>query len=125
MQKELRATIQVGDWVSGISINDEAIRGYVEAVDTTLGTAKIHVLESDNESSVGKTAESLLRRVRRQSDTVPDNEEAIRQLIDLALSMKDEEWFRELSGMLLSAGNPKPDIRKKWKEPRSLPSRRW
>ena len=48
--------IQVGDWVSGVTVMDEKFIGYVDAADPA-GTYRIVVTQSDRDRIVGKRVE--------------------------------------------------------------------
>ena len=124
MEKATPNTVQVGDWVSGFSFNDEVIRGYVESIDREIGKVKVQVFESDNEAIVGHTAEASIRRVRLLPDKAPDDEATLTQLIDLALASKDEAWFKELTSRLLTL-RAAPGGSDAGKRIAVSPSRRW
>jgi uncharacterized protein YpiB (UPF0302 family) len=61
---------------------------------------KVNVVACDNEKTIGKTIEILNKQVEKLPISVADNEEQILHLIDLALLIKDEQWFMELSAKL-------------------------
>jgi hypothetical protein len=90
--------IQLGDWVSGTTVYDERIRGYVEMVNKNLGSVLVRVTQSDRENAVGRVAESLLNKLELLG--VDADEQAFQDLIDIALTTRDEEWFMELTSSL-------------------------
>ncbi|UQD51841.1 hypothetical protein C0971_07160 [Bacillus methanolicus] len=92
--------LESGDWVKGKTRNGELIRGYIESVDFLQGIAKVHVIESDNNKSIGKTVGVLINWIEKLPVSTEINEEQILQLIDLALLTKDEQWFNALSSKL-------------------------
>ncbi|WP_462412712.1 IDEAL domain-containing protein [Neobacillus sp. Marseille-QA0830] len=91
--------LEIGDWVKGETRDGAFIHGYIEAMDHLYGTVKVKVIASDNERNIGKTLE-VVNRVERLkgSETVAEGE--IRDLIDVALATKDQQWFTELSEKL-------------------------
>lgn len=93
--------LESGDWVKGKTRNGELIRGYIESVDFLQGIAKVHVIESDNNKSIGKTVGVLINWIEKLPVSTEINEEQILQLIDLALLTKDEQWFNALSSKLI------------------------
>jgi hypothetical protein len=93
--------IQLGDWVSGTSKNDERYRGFVEAISREQGSALIRVTESDREATIGRVVESSLSKLEGLPDDGWKNDQAIHDLIDLALATRDDQWFMELTSCLL------------------------
>ncbi|WP_042454709.1 IDEAL domain-containing protein [Neobacillus dielmonensis] len=94
-------SLEVGDWVKGESRDGAFIHGYIETINTLYGTLKVKVVASDNERNIGKTLE-VANRVERLpvSDSIVEGE--LRDLIDVALATKDQQWFNELSEKLAS-----------------------
>lgn len=94
------ARIQLGDWVSGTSVNDERVRGFVEEFSRQHGFAWIRVTQSDREASIGNVVETSLAKLEKLSDEGWQDEFALYDLIDLALATRDEQWFMELTSSL-------------------------
>ena len=94
--KEKFSSIMVGEWITGKAMNGELIQGFIESVDPYFHTVKVTVVESDNHRIIGKTITTLQRNVSLLPNITIRQEEAIRELIDLALSTNDKEWFDEL-----------------------------
>nr|WP_274855712.1 IDEAL domain-containing protein [Bacillus methanolicus] len=105
--------LESGDWVKGKTRNGELIRGYIESVDYLQGIVKVHVIESDNKKTIGKTVGVLINWVEKLPVSTEINEEQILQLIDLALLTKDEQWFHDLSTKLNSHGKVSKENAKK------------
>ncbi|MNI02922.1 IDEAL domain protein [compost metagenome] len=99
--------IQLGDWVSGTSVNDERFRGYVEAVSKEQGSALVRVIESDRDTTVGRVVESSLMKLERLSEEGWRDDQGLMSLIDLALETHDHAWFLELTTSLLALRSPK------------------
>lgn len=114
--------IQMGDWVSGTSVNDERYRGYVEAVSKEQGSALIRVIESDRDSTVGRVVESSLTKLEPLSDEGWRDDKGLMALIDLALETNDHTWFLELTSSLLALRTPKE---KKTQAPTAMHMRTW
>lgn len=92
--------LEVGDWVKGRSMNGELIHGYIENVDRFHGIVKVTVVECDNEKTIGKTIGTPNKWVEKMPVASFKFEEQILDLIDMALSTKDELWFMELTANL-------------------------
>lgn len=105
--------LEVGDWVKGKSKNGELIRGFIEEMDSYFGTVKINVVECDNENTIGRTVETLSTWVEKLPVSALYNEEQIRAVIDVALSVRDEAWFMELSEKLQSYNQEAPGVGKR------------
>lgn len=90
-----------GEWVYGKSKNGELIHGFVETVDTIQGIIKVTVVNSDNEKVIGKS----IWLHNKRTEKLPENlntESQLLAMIDLALQVKDKQWFMELSEKLIS-----------------------
>ncbi|HWO96633.1 MAG TPA: IDEAL domain-containing protein [Bacillus sp. (in: firmicutes)] len=94
--------LKAGDWVKGKSREGELIHGYVEMIDSRQGAVKVNIVECDNEDMIGTTIWLLNNRVEKLPDVRTGSEEQILNLIDVALSTKDKQWFMELSEKLKS-----------------------
>lgn len=89
------------EWVYGKSKNGELIHGFVETVDTIQGIIKVTVVNSDNEKVIGKS----IWLHNKRTEKLPENlntESQLLAMIDLALQVKDKQWFMELSDKLIS-----------------------
>ncbi|MFC4321491.1 hypothetical protein [Litchfieldia salsa] len=87
--------IQIGNWVKGTTKSGELFLGYIEDIHSLNKTVKVKVVHSDHDIVVGKTIETLSRLVQGLP-SAETNEEGIRELIELSLITKDEDWFYEL-----------------------------
>ncbi len=92
--------VQLGDWVKGISKNEYAYQGYVEAISESQQSALIRVVACHHNNSVGKVLESSLDRLVPCEFEVYQDEQDVYALIDMALSTYDREWFLELTEVL-------------------------
>lgn len=92
--------LKSGDWVKGKTLSDELFQGYIESVDYEGGTAKVRVVQSDNQRAIGKLSFSFLETLKL--DDVYELREVghLLNLIDLALTTKDKSWFMELTELL-------------------------
>jgi hypothetical protein len=92
--------VQLGDWVSGTTVEDERIRGYIEKISRKQSSALVRVTESDHEDIVGRVAESLLSKLELLKVEAVMDEKALYDLIDIALATRDKQWFTELTSTL-------------------------
>lgn len=93
---------EISDWVQAKTRNGEFIHGFIEALDHEQRVATVFVVQSDNELSIGKPA-SVLEHWLREMPVAPIEDSAqIHNLIDIALSTRDEIWFNELTDHLIS-----------------------
>ncbi|MED4585028.1 IDEAL domain-containing protein [Brevibacillus choshinensis] len=86
----------VGEWVRGKTKKGELIHGFVESIDSTGSTVHVYVVNCDNDMTVGKVIAIPINRVELMNESSVIDEEQLRDLIDLALATRDQEWFREL-----------------------------
>ncbi|NOV04623.1 IDEAL domain-containing protein [Paenibacillus planticolens] len=93
---------QISDWVTATTNQDEMLHGYVESMDVLGGLTRIYVIASDRESAIGKVMEVSNQDVRKLPVSSLDIEEQVKSLIDVALAVRDEMWFLELTGKLLA-----------------------
>jgi hypothetical protein len=100
MRDMINVQVQLGDWVSGTTVDDERIRGYVESISKEQGSALVRVTESDRESIIGRVVESLIVKMELLQIEVWTDEQTLYDLIDLALATKDEQWFMDLTSEL-------------------------
>ncbi|HZG85018.1 IDEAL domain-containing protein [Paenibacillus sp.] len=91
-----------GDWVSGKSLNDERFRGFVRLYDPLAGMYAVTVVESDHAEAVGRTVFARESQVKPLPEEPMSHPEALRSLIDVALAIRDESWFYELTAELLT-----------------------
>lgn len=96
MTNQNNLQLHVGDWVKAKSKNGELVHGFIEAVDHLQGGAKVYVVASDLEATVGRTIELLSATVEKYPVSTIETEEQTHDLIDLALLTRDESWFQEL-----------------------------
>ncbi|MCF6138460.1 hypothetical protein [Pseudalkalibacillus berkeleyi] len=85
-----------GDWVTGKTINDEIIQGFIHSIHPANGTVKIRITKSDNKKIVGKTIETFIHRISPLTESIDDQEVFLENLIDVALLTKDKDWFLEV-----------------------------
>ncbi|MBP1993553.1 IDEAL domain-containing protein [Paenibacillus eucommiae] len=117
--------VQPGDWVSGTTVEDEKIRGFVEAVSWERGSALVRVTESDRKDAIGRIAEGLLSKLELLQVEAWLDERALADLIDIALVTRDEQWFMELTSSLGELRNQtKKSKSPTHKQPISMPHRR-
>ncbi|QYR20322.1 IDEAL domain-containing protein [Paenibacillus sp. sptzw28] len=88
---------EIGEWVQGNTNQGELVHGFIESVDLLQGTVAIYVVASDNETAVGKKVEIREQSVKKLPVTSLVNKQQIESLIDIALSVRDEAWFTELT----------------------------
>ncbi|AJY76962.1 IDEAL domain-containing protein [Paenibacillus beijingensis] len=95
-------TVQISDWVKGKTNNGELFHGFVEAEADMHGIVKVYVVSSDNEEAVGKEVAVREQWLKLLPESSLDDAGALQNFIDLALSTRDESWFKELSEQLSS-----------------------
>ncbi|MFC5470615.1 hypothetical protein ACFPPD_18130 [Cohnella suwonensis] len=91
---------EVSDWVQAKTRNGEFVHGFIESFDDSRQVAKLFVVRSDNELSVGQSTTALVHWLRKLPTLSMDEPVLIRNLIDIALATRDETWFEELSERL-------------------------
>ncbi|NHN29766.1 hypothetical protein [Paenibacillus agricola] len=99
MEWAKQAVVQVGDWVSGTSLEDEKIIGYVDSMDL-YGIVRVMVTQSDREEAIGYMVNSMRFKLEKLESNVLTSEADLRSLMDLALMTRDQEWFNELGAAL-------------------------
>lgn len=112
---------KVGDWVSGTSFHDERLIGYIESIQHQTGNVAVRVVESDHKKAVGKLIKSDFRRLRKLSMDPLQAPGHIMNLIDIALTNRDQEWFLELTTKLKQIQHKT----RTQKHLPSLPTHRW
>jgi hypothetical protein len=110
MQSLVKEKLKEGAWVSGKSVNDEKFRGYIEALNTLNGTVKVKVTECDNVKSIGRSIECFTFSLELLPDEKLNLPGQLYNLIDIALSAKDREWFMELTTELNSVQQAKGNV---------------
>ncbi|MDR6551171.1 hypothetical protein [Paenibacillus qinlingensis] len=94
--------VAISDWVVATTSEDEMVHGYVEAIAWQHGIAFVHVIASDQDEIIGHLIEVKLSSVKALPTSGLDTEASVRSMIDIALEIKDEQWFMELTDSLLS-----------------------
>lgn len=112
MQGLVKECFKEGDWVSGKSVNDEKFHGYIEGLDIVKGTVRVKITACDNESSIGRSAECFISTLEALPLDILNHQGHLFNLIDISLSVKDKDWFMELTTALyatqqLKAKQPK------------------
>jgi hypothetical protein len=126
MTEVKQSQIKPGDWVSGTTVNDERIRGYVETVSKNLESALVRVTQSDRERIVGRVAESFVSRLELLKVDAGLDEKSLKDLIDITLLAKDEAWFTELTSALEAIQKQKDKSHQKEDKPyTTMPHRRF
>ncbi|WP_438349517.1 IDEAL domain-containing protein [Paenibacillus sp. FA6] len=95
-------SIEIGDWVKGNTNQGELIHGFIDSINLLAGTMGIHVIASDHETVIGTTIDVRNQGVKKLQESSLDNSEQLKNLIDIALLAKDEQWFMELTDQLNS-----------------------
>ncbi|MDO3409978.1 IDEAL domain-containing protein [Saccharibacillus sp. CPCC 101409] len=91
-----------GEWVQAYTDDGALVHGYLIAASAPIQTALLQVTHSDNKELMGKEIAVSDRGMKKLSDSPRKSEQELRSLIDLALQIRDEEWFNELTGELRS-----------------------
>jgi hypothetical protein len=115
--------LQIGDWVSGTSVEDERIFGYIEEIHDDAGLVAVRVMKSDRPEAVGQKLRSRKQRVKKLPVRKPKAEGELMSLIDLALATHDQAWFEELIGKLKQV--QQNDLSTESVHPPSVPNQRW
>ncbi|MCQ4087960.1 IDEAL domain-containing protein [Saccharibacillus sp. JS10] len=89
-----------GDWVQAYTDDGALVHGYLIAASAPIQTALLQVTHSDNRELMGKEIAVSDRGMKKLSDTPRRSEQELLSLIDLALEMRDEAWFTELTNEL-------------------------
>jgi uncharacterized protein YpiB (UPF0302 family) len=91
---------QVGDWVRGKTNYGELFHGYIHSDEPISQNMKVRVIKSDNEEMEGKVISANSLKMRRLETSATYSKDSILALIDIALLIKDKEWFMELTSLL-------------------------
>ncbi|MBP3950966.1 IDEAL domain-containing protein [Bacillus suaedae] len=89
-----------GDWVKGKTLIGELVHGYIESYEQYSSIVKIMVTSSDNEELIGKVIRVDEKNIRKVPRKQKWSEGELLNLIDLALSTREEKWFITLSNEL-------------------------
>jgi|GEM_PF-1137671 len=100
--KEGKSQIVPGSWVSGVSVNGEHIRGFVRHYDMLAGVYSVTVAQSDRREIIGRTVFVKEQSIALLPSDLKKDEDVLLSLIDLALAVRDEAWFYELTAELLT-----------------------
>lgn len=101
----MEMNISVSDWVHGRTGDGEMVYGFVETMDVLQGLVALHVVKSDNEERVGRSATVRLATVKPISESASSDLGQAVELIDLALATWDEAWFMELTASAAGTEN--------------------
>ena len=115
--------LRVGDWVSGTSVEDERVFGYVEEIEDRAGLVAVRVLKSDHSEAVGQKVTSRKQRLKRLPFREPETEDELINLIDLALATRDRAWFEEIAAKLHQVRQNRSDTQKRGSA--AEPPERW
>lgn len=91
---------EIGDWVAGTTKQGELIQGFVNSILSMQGAAGIFVTASDRDEAIGTEIAVPEGALRTLSQTARYNEEQLRNLIDVSLTIRDAAWFGELTSEL-------------------------
>jgi hypothetical protein len=105
--------LQVSDWVTGTTLEDERLIGFVEEIGSD-GWVKVWVTQSDHEEIVSSVIEVKKSKVRKLPEQGLNKEDA-RALIELALETHDRAWFDELQSVQSSGPSVSTDRLKGYK----------
>jgi hypothetical protein len=94
--------ISSGAWVRGTTLNDERIRGYIRHYDALTSMYTVTVVVSDRKEIVGRMVFARASQLVELPLEGVRDPEALNDLIDLALLLRDETWFYELTAELLT-----------------------
>lgn len=92
--------LKIGEWVKGKLKKGELFHGYIHEDEQFSNIIRVKIVKSDNpgmEGSIILTDRSIISRLETN---VMDSKEAVLNLIDLSLLLKDKEWFHELTNHL-------------------------
>ncbi|MFS1513072.1 IDEAL domain-containing protein [Chengkuizengella sp. SCS-71B] len=89
---------KVGDWVKGVSKEDEFFIGYVERVKDTL--VNIYIVQSDNPHLINRKVKTSTNKITAMEPSDMYFEGNILNLIDIALIEKNEDDFLKYTNQL-------------------------
>lgn len=92
--------LQIGEWVKGKTKDGEFVYGFIDDYDPSYRIFKVRVMESDNEEIAGQMISIKETNLKRMETTVTYSKQTLLDLIDVALAVKDENWFKELTSQL-------------------------
>lgn len=122
MAQKPNQLLTISDWVTGTSVNDERFLGYIEKIHHESENVNVRIIESDHQKAVGQLINSHINRLKKLDNTPLQEPGQILNLIDIALTNRDQAWFMELTAKL-------QEIQQKKKSqislPTVLPKHRW
>lgn len=92
--------LEVGNWVKGNDRNGAMFHGFIDHIEPFLNKVFVRVVNSDQEEIIGKTISLHESKLTGIEPATNYSKAAIIDLIDVALLIKDEKWFAELSSLL-------------------------
>ncbi|WP_077212186.1 hypothetical protein [Bacillus dakarensis] len=107
--------LEVGKWVKGNNRDGAMFHGFIDHVEPFLNKVFVRVVNSDHEEIIGKTISMHESKVTSIEPVTNYSKGAILDLIDVALLIKDEKWFAELSSQLeaiTKKGNADSSVKK-------------
>ncbi|NGP43986.1 IDEAL domain-containing protein [Bacillaceae bacterium SIJ1] len=102
--------LNVGDWVSGRTVNDEIFIGFVESFENTNGSVKVTVTECDHTSLIHKRIVTFQNLIKKLPIFDIQEKGQLHNLIDIALMEKDRETFMQLTRRLQEMENSKDPV---------------
>ncbi|MCQ6558961.1 IDEAL domain-containing protein [Paenibacillus mendelii] len=88
---------EISEWVQGKTSDGQLIHGFIESIESLQRIVKVHVVQSDYEDAIGTLIAVREERLKKLPELAMEDAPSIENLIDLALSTKDEAWFMELT----------------------------
>ncbi|WP_426451315.1 IDEAL domain-containing protein [Paenibacillus sp. S-38] len=95
-----------GQWVQGRTAEGELIQGWVESSDSLERIVKVRVVNSDHMDILGKRVAVREAWLKALPSNPFAGTEGVRDLIDLALSTRDRDWFMELTELSGASRRP-------------------
>lgn len=89
-----------GDWVQAYTDDGALVHGYLIAASAPIQTALLQVTHSDNRELMGKEIAVSDRGMKKLSENPRRSEQELQSLIDLALQIRDKDWFTQLTNEL-------------------------
>jgi hypothetical protein len=91
--------LSIGDWVEIVDSVLSGCKGFILSISPEANALKIQITRnSKGQGITGKTWLDFSQVIPYSIDHLEDD--ALHQLIDMTLDMKDEEWFNELTEKL-------------------------
>ncbi|AEI39398.1 IDEAL domain-containing protein [Paenibacillus mucilaginosus] len=95
-----------GQWVQGRTAEGELIQGWVESSDSLDRIVRVHVVNSDHVDILGKRVTVREAWLKALPANPFGGTEGVCDVIDLALSTRDRDWFLELTEQLGGSRRP-------------------